>query len=82
MKNKKWEIVITVVVMLAVAILVSARLFVLNKNSAPYVPVIPVEKTLSENDKLEVLKKLNKDSRDLSISEKQKILNALVGAKK
>lgn len=82
MKNKKLEIIITVIIIIVVAILVGVRLFVLKRDSVSYNPVPPVEKPLSESDKLNILQKLNKDSRDLSISEKQKILNALVGAKK
>lgn len=81
--TKKWEIIITVVVIIVAVVLVGVRLWVINyashgsaDGSLISVPI------LSEEVKLDILHKLNKDSRNLSIEEKQKILNALVHARK
>ncbi len=96
---KKWEIIITAVLIIVVAILVITRLFVIDRDGNLGVPTEPNTPNLTEESKLEmlsqltesstsinervgILNNLSQDKADLSLVEKQKILNALVGANK
>ncbi len=96
---KKWEIIITAVVIIVVAILVITRLFVIDRDGNLGTPIELNIPHLTEESKLEMLNQLTKSSTpinervgilnnlskgrvDLSLAEKQKILNALVGANK
>ncbi len=95
---KKLEIIITLLVIVIVAILLGVRLFSTAKDKSFSKPIDPILKNLTEADKFYTLRQLNKSSAtvndrlktvsgltsdsSLSLTEKQKILNALVGANK